>query len=263
VRWQGRRQTDLEIRMHGLLDRVESMRLLTQSLVNRMESMEQLTKEQITGVECRVSHAMVSLVHRMEYMEQLVKEQITRLDNHMDSFVNRMESMETLTQEPVAAAPAAAAASQVTPLQKVLQMLSDLQAKGKEGKHQEEMKFAEFSQFCTSTRESTQKSISPAVDQLVALESAIAKVESDAESLATEIAERAINVFNSRKEDVPQSLLQVQGVAGLPKEARATIECFLALSEGELGAPSANACEFQSGGAVGTLENLRAEVGLD
>ena len=83
-------------------------------------------------------------------------------------------------------------------------------------------------------------------------------LESDAESLAMEIAGWATNVFNSRKEDVPQSLLQVQGVSGLPKEARATIEC---LSEGELGAPSANAWEFQFGGVVGMLENLRAEMG--
>jgi len=189
-------------------------------------------------------------------------------------------------------------AGTVTPLQKVLQLLDGMQAKGKATKHEEEVEFAEFSQWCDSTRKATTKSIDEAKSQIEQLSADIAKAEADAEQLSTEISaldaavaqaegelseatavrekehadysathtdlsesidaiDRAISVLKSREGDTPQSLLQVSEMTSLPKEAKATIESFLAMSSDDgLSAPSANAYEFQSGGVVGILEKL-------
>jgi len=82
-----------------------------------------------------------------------------------------------------------ATAMDVTPLQKVLQLLDDMSAKGKKQKHEEEVEFAKFHQWCDSTREETTKSIAEAAAQIEQLTADIAKAEADAEQLATEIAE--------------------------------------------------------------------------
>jgi len=201
------------------------------------------------------------------------------------------------------ASPAAAAgvknAVKVTPLQKVLELMDEMSVKGKKEKHEEEVEFAEFSQWCDSTRKATTKSMEEAKSQIEQLTADIATAEADVERLSVEISEldataaqaegelgeatavrekehtdfsathtdlsesidaieRAISVLKTRTGDTPQSLLQVHDLAGLPKEAKSTIEIFLAMSdEGALGAPSANAYEFQSGGVVGMLEGLR------
>jgi len=87
---------------------------------------------------------------------------------------------------------AAAAAEQraaVTPLQKVLQMLDDMVAKGKKEKHEEEVEFAKFHEWCDNTREETTKSIKEAASQIEQLTADIAKAEADAERLASEIAD--------------------------------------------------------------------------
>jgi len=67
-------------------------------------------------------------------------------------------------------------------------------------------------------------------------------------------------VLISRGADVPQSLAQVQASKHIPAEAKAVIKSFLSLSNDEmLGAPEANAYEFQSGGVVKLLEKLMKE----
>jgi len=77
----------------------------------------------------------------------------------------------------------------VTPLQKVLQMLDDMVAKGKKEKHEEEVEFAKFHEWCDNTREETTKSIAEAASQIEQLTADIAKAEADAERLAGEIAD--------------------------------------------------------------------------
>jgi len=71
--------------------------------------------------------------------------------------------------------------------------------------------------------------------------------------------QRAIAVLKSREADVPQSLMQLKASALIPDEAKSAIDAFLTLGSqsSELGAPEANAYEFQSGGIVGVLEKLR------
>jgi hypothetical protein len=77
----------------------------------------------------------------------------------------------------------------VTPLQKVIQLLDGMLTKGKAEKHAEQVDFAKFHQWCDSTRAAKTKSIEEAASQIVQLNADIAKAESDAEELAGEIAE--------------------------------------------------------------------------
>merc|ERR1719460_665223 len=77
----------------------------------------------------------------------------------------------------------------VTPLQKVIQLLNGMLAKGKAEKHAEQVEFAKFHQWCDSTRAAKTKSIAEAASQITQLEADIAKAESDAEELAAEIAD--------------------------------------------------------------------------
>jgi len=200
------------------------------------------------------------------------------------------------TASSAGAAAAAGVRSDVTPLNKVLQMLQDMTAKGKQEKHEEEVEFAEFQAWCDGTQKSTKKSIEQAAAQILQLDADITKAEADAEELAGEIKdleksieqaegeleestkvrekeradylaehkdltesvdaiERAITVLKSREADVPQSLIQVRDAPSIPQEAKAVIESFLA--QGSMGAPEANAYEFQGGGVVQMLEKLR------
>jgi len=84
---------------------------------------------------------------------------------------------------------ASSAAVDVTPLQKIIQLLDGMLVKGKAEKHAEQVEFAKFHQWCDSTRAAKTKSIEEAAAQIVQLEADIAKAESDAEELAAEIAE--------------------------------------------------------------------------
>lgn len=199
---------------------------------------------------------------------------------------------------PATQAAGAVQRSDVTPLQKLLQMLDSMTAKGKAEKQAEQVEFAKFDEWCDGVRKEKTKSISDAATQMEELEAVIEKETTDAAVLAEEIkeleakiasaeaeldaattvrgkekadydaehkdlsesidaCERAIAVLISRGADVPQSLAQVQASRHIPAEAKAVIKSFLSLSSDEvLGAPEANAYEFQSGGVVKLLEKL-------
>jgi len=192
----------------------------------------------------------------------------------------------------------AVARSDVTPLQKLLQMLDDMIAKGKVEKQAEQVEFAKFDEWCDGVIKEKEKSISDAAIQIEELEATIQKETTDAAVLAEEIkaletkiakaeaeldsatavrgkekadydaehkdlsesidaCERAISVLIARGADVPQSLAQVQASRLIPAEAKAVLKSFLSLSTDEtMGAPEANAYEFQSGGVVSLLEKL-------
>jgi hypothetical protein len=187
----------------------------------------------------------------------------------------------------------------VTPIQKVIEMMDGMLSKGKSEKHEEEVEFAKFTEWCDQVRDEKTKSIAEATAQIGELAAAIDKAESDAEVLTEEIAElekevarltaeadsakaqrktentdykaahqdvsesidaiaRAIQVLKQREADVPQSLLQVASLSGVSAQEKAVISSFLALqNDASVGAPEANAYEFQSGGVVSLLEKLK------
>merc|ERR1712224_408157 len=82
----------------------------------------------------------------------------------------------------------AAQASAVTPVQKVIQLLNGMVEKGKKEKHEEQVQFAAYKQFCDDTTVEKQRSIKEANEMIEMLQADIQKYEADAARLAKEIA---------------------------------------------------------------------------
>jgi len=81
-----------------------------------------------------------------------------------------------------------AEASAVTPVQKVIQLLNGMVEKGKKEKHEEQVQFAAYKQFCDDTTVEKQRAIKEANEMIEILEADIQKYEADAAQLAKEIA---------------------------------------------------------------------------
>jgi len=92
------------------------------------------------------------------------------------------------------------ARNEVTPIQKVVQLLNDMVAKGTQEKHDEEVEFASFSEWCDNTRAVTTRSIEENKAQIEQLTADIAKAEADAEALAADIKELEAAVAQAEKE---------------------------------------------------------------
>jgi len=90
--------------------------------------------------------------------------------------------------------------AKVTPLQKVIQLLDGMLAKGTKTKHEEEVEFAKFAEWCDNTRFQTTKSIDESAGQITQLEADVAKNEADAESTATEISELEASIAQAQAE---------------------------------------------------------------
>merc|ERR1719443_2210212 len=89
------------------------------------------------------------------------------------------------------AAMAAADASReaVTPVQKVIQLLQGMLEKGKKERHEEQLQFAAYKQFCDDTKTETERAIAEANEMIEKLKADIQKYTADAAQLAKEIAE--------------------------------------------------------------------------
>merc|ERR1719460_1682250 len=89
-----------------------------------------------------------------------------------------------------ACAPAFADAvhQEVTPVQKVIQLLQGMAEKGKKEKHEEQVQFAAYKQFCDDTTVEKQRAIKEANAKMEQLAAAIQKAEADAATLSKEIA---------------------------------------------------------------------------
>lgn len=187
-------------------------------------------------------------------------------------------------------------ASTVTPLQKVLQMMDDMLAKGKAEKQKEETEFASFHAWCDSTRESTTKAIGEGADQIEQLTADIAKAEADAEELAAgakeelesadadqaeldglqAIRDKENKDYSATHADLSESLDAIdRAIAALKARAADVPQSLLELHSSRTipastkssiesllalagaQAPEANAYEFQGGSVVKMLEDLR------
>jgi len=76
----------------------------------------------------------------------------------------------------------------VTPVQKVIQLLNGMVEKGKAEKHEEQVQFAAYKQFCDDTTVEKQRAIKEANEMIEMLQADIEKYEADAARLAREIA---------------------------------------------------------------------------
>jgi len=83
---------------------------------------------------------------------------------------------------------AEANAATVTPVQKVVQLLNGMVEKGKKDKHEEQVQFASYKQFCDDTSVEKTRDIKEANEMIEVLKADIEKYESDAAKLAREIA---------------------------------------------------------------------------
>merc|ERR1719316_1689893 len=80
-------------------------------------------------------------------------------------------------------------AAEVTPVQKVIQLLQDMQAKCKEEMQAEQIKYADFGTFCKNELASKKKEIEEENEQIEQLGAAIDKAEAEAAQLGKEIAQ--------------------------------------------------------------------------
>jgi chromosome segregation ATPase len=89
----------------------------------------------------------------------------------------------------------------VTPVQKVIQLMNEMHAKGVQEKQDEEVAFTTFKQWCDNTATNKQKAIKEAEELMEQLEADIAAAESDVVTLTDEIA--ALNAdMDSKKKDM-------------------------------------------------------------
>merc|ERR1719512_398672 len=92
----------------------------------------------------------------------------------------------------------AALAVKVTPVQKVVQLLEGMSAKGKKEKHDEQVQFAAYKQFCDDTSVEKKRAIEEAEETIEVLTADIEKYTADAARLTKEIAghDEDISVWN-------------------------------------------------------------------
>jgi len=76
---------------------------------------------------------------------------------------------------------------QVTPVQKVIQLLEDMVAKGTSEKQAEEAQFAAYTQFCQITTKAKKDAIKKASEMIESLQADIQKYEAEADTMAKEI----------------------------------------------------------------------------
>jgi hypothetical protein len=87
-----------------------------------------------------------------------------------------------------AARDGAAADGDLSPVKKVLDMLGDFDAKGRQEKHDEQVAFGEFKFYCESTMSMKGKVISAAADEIESLKADILKAEADSSKLSSEVS---------------------------------------------------------------------------
>merc|ERR1719271_1029213 len=83
---------------------------------------------------------------------------------------------------------ASASSEGMSPTQKVIELLNGMVEKGKKEKHEEQVQFAAYKQFCDDTTASKQKSIKAANEQIAVLQADIEEGEARAAELGREVA---------------------------------------------------------------------------
>jgi hypothetical protein len=87
-----------------------------------------------------------------------------------------------------------ASAAKVTPTEKVVELLNGMLDKGKKEKHDEQVQFASYKQFCDDTTVDKERAIKEANQRMEKLEADIQKFKSDAKRLGKEIAKHDADI---------------------------------------------------------------------
>jgi len=83
---------------------------------------------------------------------------------------------------------------QVTPVQKVIQMMQDMVAKGKQEKHEEQVAFATFKQWCADTSDQKARAMADGADQIEQLSADIQKAQADQLKLGDAVKQLQANI---------------------------------------------------------------------
>jgi len=94
-----------------------------------------------------------------------------------------------------------ALASQVTPIQKVLQLMGEMKAKAIEEKNAEEVRFSAFSQWCTNLKKSKTDEINAGNEKMESLAAAIEKAAVTIRKLTERIEELDFDVNRWKKDE--------------------------------------------------------------
>merc|ERR1719199_2436861 len=84
--------------------------------------------------------------------------------------------------------------SSVTPVQKVIALLENMLAKGKDEKHKEQVQFAAYKQFCDDTSVEKKRAIKEGEESIEILKADIQKAKADVAELTKEIAEHDADI---------------------------------------------------------------------
>merc|ERR1719160_1030924 len=98
-------------------------------------------------------------------------------------------------------------ADKVTPVQKVLQMMDDMLAKGKKEKAEEAVAFSQYAQFCKSTGAEKTRNIEDGKAAIVQLKADIEKATADVGTLTGEIATLTGDIG-----ELPSQLSEAKGI---------------------------------------------------
>jgi len=186
------------------------------------------------------------------------------------------------------ASAALASQVQVTPVQKVVQLLENMKEKGTKEMQEEEVQYTKFKQFCDMTLAEKEAAIGEAADKIETLEADIEKAASEAERLGKEMSEHQTDIEAAtaekekatrvrekgrtdfqltlkdysesidaiaralkalKEEDEKTALLQLADAKLLPDEARQSLL--------DIQGPAPKTYEFQSGGVISMLEGLQ------
>merc|ERR1719217_927648 len=157
-------------------------------------------------------------------------------------------------------------ASTVTPVQKVIQLLNGMVEKGKKEKHEEQVQFAAYKQFCDDTTVEKQRAIKEANEMIEILQADIQKYEADAARLAKEIAKHDEDISTWEGDFKAASKvreIEHADYTATHKDYTEAIDAFLAQDPDDenlaVAAPEANAYEFQAQGIVDMLTKLGAK----
>lgn len=87
-----------------------------------------------------------------------------------------------------------ASATADTPVQKVIELMAGMLQKGKAEKHEEQVQFAAYKQFCDDTADKKRRAVEEAEEAVVTLKAAVKKNQADVKKLTKEIAEHNADV---------------------------------------------------------------------
>eukprot|EP00930_Biecheleria_cincta_P031246 TRINITY_DN216_c0_g2_i2.p1 TRINITY_DN216_c0_g2~~TRINITY_DN216_c0_g2_i2.p1 ORF type:complete len:680 (-),score=242.42 TRINITY_DN216_c0_g2_i2:116-2155(-) len=93
-----------------------------------------------------------------------------------------------------------ALSSQVTPIQKVIQLMENMKDKGKKEMVDEQAQFSAYKQFCETTLKEKEQSIEEATDKMDVLEADIEKASSEVKRLGKEIAAHTVDIEKATRE---------------------------------------------------------------